>query len=61
MLCSHSTMAWVGGTLVRDAMSGWRGDVGDFTVLWGRGFTELAWKELRAGLTPLWGGEQGSS
>lgn len=37
------------------------GDVGDFTVVWGQGFTELAWKELRAGLTPPWGREQGSS
>lgn len=35
VLCSHSTTAWVGGTLVRDATSGWRGDVGEFTVVWG--------------------------
>lgn len=57
VLRPHSTTALVGGTLVRDDKSGWRWDVGDFTVVWGQGFTELAWKELRAGQTP-WGREQ---
>lgn len=63
VLCPRSTMASVGGTsspMVRDAKSGCRWDVGDFTVVWEQGFTELAWKELRAGQDP-WGGERGTS
>lgn len=42
VLHSHSTMALVGGTLVRADKSGWRWDVGDLIVVWGQGFTELA-------------------